>query len=111
MPKRTNTIRAIIKQPGKKAGHVSRIMNDLETLKKYVGGYIETVPVCNGCVMVINENGKIDDLPDNFIYGRTFPDMIKGTAVLVGTSGDEFTDCLLTMKLWKGLLRYWGNEV
>ena len=37
----------------------------LDELQKYVGGFIEVVKTKDGKTMVINEEGKINDLPIN----------------------------------------------
>ena len=47
-------IRAIVKRPDEKYGHVTHISASLENLQKTVGGYIETVgltesDVCSAC--------------------------------------------------------------
>lgn len=37
----------------------------LEELSKIVGGYIEIVNLRNGKILVINEEGKLENLPEN----------------------------------------------
>ncbi len=37
----------------------------LEELHGFVGGYIEYVRLPNGCVLVVNEEGLLEDLPIN----------------------------------------------
>lgn len=58
----------------------------LETLQKAVGGYIEMVPTINGDVMVINEEGKIHNLPVNPFATKLFTngseDPIMGDVVI-----------------------------
>lgn len=58
----------------------------LETLQKAVGGYIEMVETKDGDIMVINEEGKIENLPVNpfatelYKYGSDDP--IMGDVVI-----------------------------
>ena len=77
---------AIIKHPGQPA--VSQeVENSLKALQKLVGGYIETVSLPRGICMIVNEEGKLQGLQPNF---RLDHDLIVGTAVFVGVSGEEF---------------------
>ena len=63
---------------------------ELEWMQKQVGGYIETVS-CNGPIMIINEEGKINRLPVNtlatMIYGMG--DFIAGNTLLVKKKGSD----------------------
>lgn len=100
-------INSIIKEPGKKArGHM--IENSLEAFQAAVGGYIQTIPVMTDTVMIVNEEGKLLDLPHNFYIDNPLPgeiffsstpnadtiDEIVGTVLIVGVTEDrtEFTD-------------------
>lgn len=38
-----------------------------EELKEFVGGYIEIVPINDHEIMVVNEEGKLNNLPVNYI--------------------------------------------
>jgi hypothetical protein len=44
----------------------------LEELKSVVGGYIEIVPLTEDYLMVINEEGKLLNLPINVIATRVY---------------------------------------
>lgn len=44
----------------------------LEELKSVVGGYIEIVPLNEGYSMVINEDGKLLNLPINVVATRVY---------------------------------------
>lgn len=85
-------IRAIVKRPGEKTGHIAVIENDLEMLQGLVGGYIEAVTMqVKGKPMAIicNEEGRLRGLPYNCsINGVDF----VGAIVIVGVDGDEFAD-------------------
>ena len=66
--------RVIIKRPDEDYGHVTNISFDLENLQKTVGGPIEVVSLGKSLLgepimMIINEEGKIRDLPFNFMIG------------------------------------------
>lgn len=98
-------IRAIVKMPNDKYGHVVHISNTLEELQKLVGGYIETVPIAAD-VMIVNEEGKLLGLKPNFQYG---PDVICGTMVMVGRDGENFGDCVLGFDAWKKWLDEYGR--
>lgn len=77
---------AIIKRPGQPAFR-REIDNTLEALQDLVGGYIETVSLPGGIVMIVNEEGKILRLPINFHLNC---DLIRGTAVFVSVNGEDF---------------------
>tara|TARA_Y100000361_G_C10924262_1_gene220524 strand:- start:87 stop:359 length:273 start_codon:yes stop_codon:yes gene_type:complete len=47
----------------------------LEQLQKLVGGYIQIIPLANKKQMIINEEGKLMDLP----YNQTATDLMKET--------------------------------
>lgn len=98
-------IRAIVKRPDEKYGHVTHVSNTLEALQQMVGGYIETVPIAYD-TMIINEEGKLRGLEPNFRYGS---DVIYGTMVMVGRDGEEFGDCVLGFDTWKKWLDEHGR--
>lgn len=103
-------IRAIIKRPDERYGHVTNISCTLKNLQKTVEGPIETVPVYSGAVCICNEEGKLQRLQRNFRLGEwPYGDIIVGTAIIVGVDGEEFCDCPLDFATWKKLLGKWGN--
>ena len=103
-------IRAIIKRPDERYGHMTNISDTLKNLQNTVEGPIETIPVGGGAVCICNEEGKLRGLQRNFIMGRIpFHDVIVGTAIIVGVDGEEFCDCPLDFATWKKLLGKWGN--
>ena len=81
-------MRVIIKEPGKPA-RFGVIANELKALQNAVGGYIETVTVTTDVVLIVNEEGLLYDLPENRVLGYPF----RGTVVVAGVKGEEFTDC------------------
>lgn len=103
-------IRAIVKRPDEKFGHVTNISNRLENLQKIVGGPIETVQLTKDCVIICNEEGKLRGLDKNFVIQYTCSrDVIVGEIAIVGVDGEDFYDCPLDFSIWKRLLVQWGN--
>lgn len=83
-------IKCLVKNPGEQL-KIGCIPNTLSEFQKAVGGYIEAVPIRPDLIMIINEEGKLRNLPHNFnLFGY---DEIVGTALFVGAKGEEFTDC------------------
>lgn len=78
---------ALLLEPGKDSRTIE-IENTLEALQEAVGGYIETVTFATDACLIVNEEGLLLKLPTQKILGRTF----FGNALVVGVSGDEFTD-------------------
>ena len=71
----------------------------LKAAQEFVGGYVEGIPFPNGDYLIINEEGKLRNLPlnpeatalwkatfdnDNFITGRN--DFVVGPAILIKKS-------------------------
>lgn len=103
-------IRAIVKRPDERYGHVTNISPSLRNLQKIVGGPIEVVKITPDVVCICNEEGKNEGLQRNFRIGEIpFCDVIVGEVAIVGVDGEEFCDCPLDFKIWKGLLEKWGN--
>ena len=104
-------IRAIIKRTDEEYGHVSNISASLKNLQKLVDGPIEVTSITDDTVILCNEEGKLRNLPKNFIKSAGFPfsDVIVGDIMVVGVEGEEFTDCPLDFATWKWLLKSWGN--
>ena len=112
-------IKCIVKRPDEQFGHVTWISDSLENLQKTVGGYIETVTLDNGVVLICNEEGRIRDMPYNFTLGRMVAinpsdeimmrNPIFGTVIACGAEGDVFADIPIDFNEWKALLCEWGN--
>lgn len=70
-------------------GEIRRVVvkNELKALQETVGGYIETLTLAEGVVLICNEEGKLMNLePNTHFY------TINGDFLLVGENGDEFGD-------------------
>lgn len=58
-----------------------------EELKEFVGGYIEIVPINDHKIMVINEEGKLNNLPVNHIASLLYKyDTICGNVLVCDDS-------------------------
>jgi len=101
-------IRAIVKKPGEPIGHKITLDNNLRAFQEVVGGPIETVTFLQGVVVIVNEEGKLKDLPENF---RMMGETIKGPAIVVGVYNDNFSNCPLNLVTWGLFLKDWGNEI
>ena len=103
-------IKVIIKRPDEPAGHVTNISASMENLQRTVGGYIETIFVRKDMVILVNEEAKISMTPedDNFFIPG---DVVRGTAIICGFDGEEFTDVPIPLAFWKDYLREWRNCV
>ena len=101
-----NKIRAIVKHPTEPFGHMISLDNDLNTFQRIVGGYIETVTLSEGLVMICNEEGVLLKLARNcFVrqklgYVNIWHDVL-GTIVVVGAKEDDFTDVPITLQEWQ----------
>jgi len=108
-------MKVIIKRPCDQFGEETTIPNTLKALQEAVGGYIETVTLDNGVVLICNEEARLRDMPYNFTVRRmvhTFlpvSNPIFGTVIACGAEGDEFADIPIDFNEWKALLCEWGN--
>ena len=103
-------IRAIVKRPDEKFGHVTNISNTLKNLQRIVDGPIEVVPFGNKMAIICNEEGRLRGLQRNFIIRYVIgADIIRGEIAIVGVDGEEFCDCPLDFSTWKRILIQWGN--
>ena len=82
-------ITVIVKNPGRRA-EPRVIPNTLQELQAIVGGHIEAVRFASDCVIICNEEGKLNGKMVNMVFGV---EAIVGTIVFIGEDGEEFTDC------------------
>jgi len=100
-------IKAIILEPNK-VPEVKVIQNELDILQTIVGGYIEVVRE-EGFDIIINEEGKLEDLEPNFkIYGGN--DYIAGTVIFVGVDYENGEFASLTDEQIKFILSIFANR-
>jgi hypothetical protein len=94
-------IKVIIKRPDEKYGHVTHISARLENLQNTVGGYIETITVIKGVILICNEEGKLRNLePNMWLNG----DLICGTIIICGQSGEDISDIPITLQQWRNIV-------
>ncbi len=72
-----------------KAPYVTKIEDELSSLQKAVGGYIETVYNGDGTIIICNEEGKLKGLEGNRRI-RDGASVIAGTFFVVGDDGENF---------------------
>lgn len=71
------------------------IRNDLQTMQKIVGGYIETYTV-GRTVVICDEEGRLKGKEPSLIFGaQTF----VGDLIICGINGSDFTDVPRYMKV------------
>ena len=80
-------LNVVIKDPGKEP-FIKRIEDDLTTYQEILGGMMEMVPFEKGQVLLCNDEGKLKGLEPNLILPSG--EIIVGTAIIVGTDGEEF---------------------
>lgn len=68
------------------------IRNRLHDLQQEVLGSIECVPLRDGGIMLVNEEGAINGMPQNPIASLVAGTMIYGPVLIVGNGGEDFTD-------------------
>lgn len=88
-----NTLKGLLICPGASPKRIT-IKNDLETLQKAVGGYIETIyPFVDYICIICNEEGKLLGLPLNRAIrteeGNVL-DIIAGNFLVVGYDECDF---------------------
>ena len=94
-------IKVIIKRPDEKYGHVTHISARLENLQNTVGGYIETITVIKGVILICNEEGKLRDMePNMWLNG----DLIRGTIIICGQNGEDISDIPITLQQWRNIV-------
>ena len=83
----------LLYKPGCNPAEV-KIGNTLSDLQRAVGGYIETVSLADGLILVCDEEGKLKDKPPNRILyanGRDPVDIIVGNFFVCRRTGEELS--------------------
>lgn len=68
------------------------IADELETLQNEVGGYIETITLPDGAVMIVDEEGLLKNYPLNEYASLVCDGAIHGPALICGRNGDRLAD-------------------
>ena len=91
-------VRTIVKHWNEPIGHYSIQYLTLDSLQKIVGGYIEAVTIAPKVVILCDEEGRLKGKPYNCtVNGISF----VGDIIVVGTKGEEFTQCPIALEDWK----------
>ena len=86
--KKENMIKVLKVEPNK-APYEKEVENDLKTLQAEVGGgLIEVVSLNNGCLIICNEESKINGMEPNRWLGDY--DIICGPFFICGDNGEDF---------------------
>ena len=107
-----NKIRILKIEPGKMP-YEKEMVNDLEGIQVEVGGLFECVYLEDGCIAVVNEEGKLNGMELNRRIGN---DIIAGPFFICGDSEDgEFVsltdaECEKYMGEFKGVPEFSGDE-
>ena len=99
-------IKAIIKRPDEEFGHMTNISERLENLQNTVGGYIECVSPDPRIVIICNEEGNLIGLEPNM---KIPGDILCGTRIVAGVSGEDFADVSISFEEWKQLVKEWNQ--
>ena len=75
------------------------VPNELRILQELVGGHIETVTIAEDATILCNEDGRILQQEFNCEYGGI---NFVGPIMIVGTDGDEFCDCPMSVVMANG---------
>jgi len=107
-----NKIRVLKIEPGKMP-YEKEMVNDLEGIQAEVGGLFECVYLEDGCIAVVNEEGKLNGMELNRRIGN---DIIAGPFFICGDSEDgEFVsltdaECEKYMGEFKEVPEFSGDE-
>lgn len=72
--------------------HAVDVANELHALQYAVDGYIETIGLRDGGVMIVDEEGMLKGKPYNALASLVAGTGICGDALIVGANGEDFTD-------------------
>lgn len=101
-----DTLNVIIKKPGHMPQELE-IDYSLEALQSLVGGLIEHVNINEQIGMLINEEGKLNGMEENFPFRG---DYIVGPAVFVGYGGEDFADVPACLADIRAIIREEAEE-
>lgn len=83
-------MKVLVKEPAQSPVQIT-IDGSLDSLQRLVGGYIEHVKFTDSVGILVDEEGKLKELPPN-IFLPSVRDALVGTVVFVGEGDEEFTD-------------------
>ena len=92
-------MKALIKNPGDESFREIITDNDLHSLLRLVGGYIETVTLATDCCVICNEEGRLQGMPHNCNFcGIDF----VGPILIVGVDEADFCDVPMSVNMANG---------
>lgn len=106
-------VKVIVKRPDEEFGHVTNISTTLTNLRKTVEGHIEPINIEDDIYILMNQEGKIEGLDENFwIRTPGFTDHVVGIVCVcrINMNGDLIDLPDGYFKKWKGMLWAWGNN-
>lgn len=68
------------------------VENELSALQREVDGWIETITLEHGGVMIVDEEGRLKHKRFNLLATLAAGQTIVGDALIVGQDGEEFSD-------------------
>lgn len=83
-------LRVLLKKAHKEFGEVIEVEDTLKNWQDLVGGYIETYPLTDDIIIILNEEGKLKELPTNIgiPYENGSMEVLVGDIVFVSVKGD-----------------------
>ncbi len=79
-------MKVIVKKVGGEP-EVVEIEDKLEVYQRIVGGHIEVFPLWDGILCICNEEGKLNGMLPNIMYGR---EIICGDIIFISARGEDF---------------------
>lgn len=94
-------IKVLVKVPGMSNSLIVVMENKLKSFQQMVKGYIEVVRPFEDVIMIVNEEGKLLNLP---VCIHTMGQDFNGVVIFAGVDGEEF--CSLTDDQIKTIQKY-----
>lgn len=79
-------MKVIVKKVGREP-EVVEIEDRLEVYQEIVGGYIEVFPLWDNILCICNEEGKLNGMLPNIMYGQ---EIICGDIIFISARGEDF---------------------
>lgn len=81
----------VIQKNAKQMPKVVEIDGSLESMQKIVNGHIEVFPLDGDIVIVLNEEGKLKNLPVNFMVkcSPSYTEIIVGDVFICKANGED----------------------
>ncbi len=87
-----NYIRVVLIEAGNpEIKIIEKWEHSLDTVQQFLGGYLQAIRINNSVTMWMNEEGKMQQLPPNFLFVNkegTPLDTIVGNVLIAGTNSE-----------------------